>query len=85
MGGFVSAQRSTPAASGTQGTELQHWSLNWHTTPASMQQPGRSASQPSGHSVVTGPPKQRMMPPESGLHAECPRTPPLTGFPLASR
>jgi hypothetical protein len=43
-GGFVCAQRRTPAPSGTHGTPLQHWSLNWQTWPAWMQQPGRFAS-----------------------------------------
>jgi hypothetical protein len=82
-GGTVGAQRSTPAVSGVQGAPLQHWSANWQTWPVWMQQPGRSASQPFGHAGVTGPPKQRMMPAESGLHAEWPCTPPPWGTPLS--
>lgn len=81
----VCAQRRTPAPSGTQGAPLQHWSANWQTWPASMQQPGRFASQPVGHCGVTGPPKQRMIPEESALHAECPWTPPPAGLPSAFR
>jgi hypothetical protein len=34
------AQRRTPAASGTQGAPAQHWSRNWQTWPAWMQQLG---------------------------------------------
>jgi hypothetical protein len=37
-------QRSTPAASGTHGAPLQHWSRNWQTSPAGMQQAGLLAS-----------------------------------------
>jgi hypothetical protein len=37
-------QRSTPAPSGTHGAELQHWSRNWQTSPAGMQQAGFPAS-----------------------------------------
>lgn len=40
----VVAQRSTPAASGTQGTPSQHWSRNWQTAPGWMQQSGLAAS-----------------------------------------
>ncbi len=44
----TAAQWSTPAASGTQGAPLQHWSRNWHTlaapVPGGMQQPGVFAS-----------------------------------------
>lgn len=71
----VAAQRSTPLESGTQGEPLQHWSLNWQTCPAMMQQPGVPL-QPVGHAAVIGPPKQRMIPDESGLQTEWPGDPP---------
>jgi hypothetical protein len=38
------AQRSTPAASGTHGAPSQHWSRNWQTAPAAMQQSGSEPS-----------------------------------------
>lgn len=62
----VAEQRSTPAASGTQGENPQHWSRNWQTSPAGMQQSGFAASQPVGQEVVW-PPKQRRIPFASGL------------------
>ena len=30
-------QRRPPSAPGTQGRPSQHWSLNWHESPAAMQ------------------------------------------------
>jgi len=52
------AQRRTPAASGTQGARLQHWSRNWQTLPGWMQHCGLFAVQPVGQ-VEDWPPKQR--------------------------
>lgn len=33
----LAVQRSTPTLSGTQGAPLQHWSLNWQSSPTAMQ------------------------------------------------
>ena len=33
-------REAPPSAPGRHGAPLQHWSLNWHTLPAWMQQPG---------------------------------------------
>jgi hypothetical protein len=70
------AQRSTPVSSGTQGEFPQHWSRNWHTSPVGMQHCGSEASQPVVQVSFTGPPKQRRMPPWSGLHTAFPLPPP---------
>ncbi len=72
----IGAQRRISSAPGTQGTPLQHWSANWQTWPAEMQQPGFDPSHPVGQGGVIGPPKQRMIPLESGLQSACPETPP---------
>lgn len=33
-------REAPPSRPGTQGRPLQHWSRNWQTLPAAMQQPG---------------------------------------------
>lgn len=71
-----STQRRTPSAPGVHGAPPQHWSRNWQMAPGWMQQLGSLPSQPVGQSVVTVPPKQRMMPFESGLQTAVPLPPP---------
>jgi hypothetical protein len=77
VGGWT--QRRTPSAPGVQGAPPQHWSWNWQIAPGWMQHCGSFASQPRGQVVQQplslqqpgGPPKQRMMPAESGLQTSC--------------
>jgi len=70
------AQRRMPSAPGAHGASPQHWSRNWQISPGSMQHCGSSPSQPVGQVVFTGPPKQRRIPPASGLQTAFPLPPP---------
>lgn len=71
-----STQRRMPSAPGVHGAPPQHWSRNWQMAPGWMQQLGSLPSQPVGQVGVTVPPKQRMMPFESGLQTTEPLPPP---------
>jgi hypothetical protein len=63
----AAAHRSVPStSSGTQGARPQHWSRNWQTSPAGMQQCGSFPSQPVAQ-LADLPPKQRMIPFRSAL------------------
>jgi hypothetical protein len=62
---------SLPVESGVQGMPLQHWSLNWQSWPAAMQQPAWPVY-PVGQAVLP-PPKHRGIPELSSLQASfCP-------------